>query len=330
MQQPSNPPGSWSAYYSRGERKRSQFVRLGETLEGYTQSKVERDGHPLAEVARAKGKSRWLQSTPYERCQRCDGSGRLPEGYCDCRDGYWAEKDDRKEQEEALAIWRDVISQKRDSIYKRLNLSSRQLDFTWESYVSLCKEMGVKQYPWVDSIKRWVEGHDGQQGLILKGPTGGGKTGLMIVVLRMLIEQALGNIRDYQTLSSWYARWTPSIDLFDMLRGGFGDGSFTEKLLDFKGASILFLDDLGTERVTGFVMEELMGLINHFYEQEKPLLVTTNLSIDELIKRLGDDRAIWRMVEASEWIEVPGVNFRAKKVEERQKAAARANLKAVR
>lgn len=49
---------------------------------------------------------------------------------------------------------------------------------------------------------------------------------------------------------------------------------------------LLVMDDLGTQRPTEWAMEQLMIIINHRYEYNLPLMVTTNKAVDNLP---GDD-----------------------------------------
>jgi len=59
---------------------------------------------------------------------------------------------------------------------------------------------------------------------------------------------------------------------------------------------LLHLDDLGAEKQTDWVVEQLYSLVNDRYEQERPIIVTTNPSPDELEKQIGE-RTVSRLVE---------------------------------
>ena len=56
------------------------------------------------------------------------------------------------------------------------------------------------------------------------------------------------------------------------------------------------MDDLGAEKVSEFVQDRFYLIINQRYEGCKPMIVTTNLSENELRNRLGD-RIISRFFE---------------------------------
>ena len=48
-------------------------------------------------------------------------------------------------------------------------------------------------------------------------------------------------------------------------------------------SELLIIDDLGTERKTDFALEKVYNLIDSRYRAAKPLILTTNLSIDEMM-----------------------------------------------
>jgi DNA replication protein DnaC len=46
--------------------------------------------------------------------------------------------------------------------------------------------------------------------------------------------------------------------------------------------SLLILDDLGVERSSEFALEQMFHVIDSRYRSKKPMIVTTNLTLDEL------------------------------------------------
>ena len=65
------------------------------------------------------------------------------------------------------------------------------------------------------------------------------------------------------------------------LGGMFGEErtSFLDSLGDY---DLLIIDDLGVERNTEYAMEQIFSIIDSRYYSGKPLIVTTNLKLDEL------------------------------------------------
>lgn len=54
---------------------------------------------------------------------------------------------------------------------------------------------------------------------------------------------------------------------------------------------LLHLDDLGAERRTEWVLEQLYSIVNERWQEERSIVVTTNLDLDELREQVG-----WRTV----------------------------------
>ena len=52
----------------------------------------------------------------------------------------------------------------------------------------------------------------------------------------------------------------------------------------------LVLDDLGIEKTSDWSFQTLYLIINQRYEKLKPVIFTSNLSLEELAGQLGDDR----------------------------------------
>jgi DNA replication protein DnaC len=77
-------------------------------------------------------------------------------------------------------------------------------------------------------------------------------------------------------------------DLLDMLRFSYDseDTTFEERFTEIRNASLLVLDDFGTQNATGWAQEKLFQIINYRYINKLPLVLTTNLSIDEIDARV--------------------------------------------
>jgi DNA replication protein DnaC len=79
-------------------------------------------------------------------------------------------------------------------------------------------------------------------------------------------------------------------DLLDYLRASYNPNSNTrldKRFDEVKNASLLILDDLGTESATPWAREKLYQLFNYRYSANKATVITTSLRIDELDPRLA-------------------------------------------
>ena len=66
-------------------------------------------------------------------------------------------------------------------------------------------------------------------------------------------------------------------------------GMFPEERIDYIDSigryDLLILDDLGVERNTSYAMEQMFQVVDRRYRSCKPLIVTTNLSLEQMKKR---------------------------------------------
>lgn len=129
------------------------------------------------------------------------------------------------------------------------------------------------------------------QGLFIHGSTGSGKSYL------------LGCIANYM-LGQMSVRYMVYADFLDSLRATFNrDAEHSEQQLvdEVKNVDLLLLDDLGIERPTEFSLKYLAQIIDYRYRNLKPLVVTSNFTLTELIGRFQTDlygeRIVWRLGE---------------------------------
>jgi DNA replication protein DnaC len=59
---------------------------------------------------------------------------------------------------------------------------------------------------------------------------------------------------------------------------------------------LLHLDDLGAERRTDWVLEQLYSIVNERWQNQRSITVTTNMSLDNLREQVGR-RTVSRLVE---------------------------------
>ncbi len=84
----------------------------------------------------------------------------------------------------------------------------------------------------------------------------------------------------------------------------------------FNKFDLLVLDDLGTERRSEYAQENVFNVIDARYRAKLPLIITTNLNIDEIKKpdSVGNSRIYDRVLEMCHPVEVNGHSRRRKKV----------------
>ena len=72
--------------------------------------------------------------------------------------------------------------------------------------------------------------------------------------------------------------------LLQRIRDGYNPASNSSNRAAYQqalDAEILLLDDLGAHRVTDWVLDTVTAIINHRYNENKPIIITTNLPLRE-------------------------------------------------
>ena len=144
----------------------------------------------------------------------------------------------------------------------------------------------------VNAIRDWINSMeknlDDGRGLWLMGSTGTGKTTLAMLVSKETLKA--GHSVAIYSLPKLLARIRAT---FDAAQGEESYSEFFERLCE---VDLLHIDDLGAEKQTEWVLEQLYALINERYERKRPIVVTTNLSHEELEAQIGE-RTVSRLVE---------------------------------
>jgi DNA replication protein DnaC len=141
--------------------------------------------------------------------------------------------------------------------------------------------------------------------LLLVGDLGVGKTGLTIG----LVKRALADGRT--------ALFRPMTELLGDIRATYRTQSASEPdeaamLRSLKEIDLLALDDVGTERMTGWVQERMFEVLNHRYNERRRTVISTNLGPDELGEHVGD-RIMSRILGMGWRYEILGPNLRERR-----------------
>ncbi|WP_373325662.1 ATP-binding protein [Sporomusa paucivorans] len=152
----------------------------------------------------------------------------------------------------------------------------------------------------------------GGLGVMLYGKPGTGKTHLAAAIVNARL--ASGNQAVFVTVP----------ELLSDIRDTIGRGDDTSELLDIvKSVDLLVMDDMGTERMTAWVCEQLFSVVNARLMRKKQTVVTTNYTPSELIARMAirdrhgnidDDlpgkRIVSRLTEMCQKVELRGKDQR--------------------
>jgi DNA replication protein DnaC len=157
----------------------------------------------------------------------------------------------------------------------------------------------------VNEVRGFVDDIDTRlqegRGLWLFGDTGTGKTTLAMLISKAALEA--GKTVAIYSLPKLLARIRRT---YDSEPGGDSYLSFFERLTS---VDLLHIDDLGAEKRSDWVLEQLYALVNERYEAQRSILITTNLPHPELEEQIGS-RTVSRLTQICDEVEVRGEDRR--------------------
>ncbi len=156
--------------------------------------------------------------------------------------------------------------------------------------------------------KKYAEEFDlgTKYGLMFYGHAGSGKTHLAVAITKKIIEEK-------QVL----VKFVRIVDLLLEIRKTFDENESwkaeneSDLLRKYTFTPLLILDDIGSEKTTDWVRQVLYQIIDERWIEQKPIIVTSNLTLDELEGRLGE-RIASRIAGMTKLIEMQSHDYRIK------------------
>jgi len=218
---------------------------------------------------------------------RCDGSGFLFDEVarrarpCSCRPARIARK-------RAAALEGRIPKRYRDLSFEREPVISIE-----RANPHVVRE--VRQY-----VRTVAEQLDAGRGLWFTGDVGTGKTTLAMLISKAVMEadrtvaiyslpRLLGLLRDtYQDKAQY---------------------SLNELIERLSAVDLLHVDDVGAERTSDWVLEQLYAIVNARYEDERSVIITTNLERGPLVEQIKE-RTVSRLEEMCTLVPLYGEDAR--------------------
>jgi DNA replication protein DnaC len=164
-------------------------------------------------------------------------------------------------------------------------------------------------------VQKWDEFKAEDIGLLLFGNVGTGKSFFAGCIANALLDQGIPVLmtsfpKILNTLGTLYSdernTYISSLNEYDLL----------------------IIDDLGSERETDYALEQIYSVIDARYRSRKPLIITTNLSLQEMKNyAYGNDlryaRIYDRVLEKCQPIAFTGKNYRHSNAKDAYKKAVR-------
>ena len=158
--------------------------------------------------------------------------------------------------------------------------------------------------PIVRAVQRYVRRIDEQldagRGMWLFGDVGTGKTTLAMLISKAALE----------------AGRSVAIDSLPRLRAASrmpvddaSQRSYVELIDRLAGVDLLHVDDVGAEKTSPWVLEQLYAIVNARYEEERAIVITTNLERDPLAEQITE-RTVSRLEEMCEILPLFGSDAR--------------------
>lgn len=188
---------------------------------------------------------------------------------------------------------------------KRLRIETLRADGIRDKSLTACRFGTATMSDEIVKCKRYADAWDDMRrennGLLLWGNTGNGKTFAAACIANELIDRGI------PAMITSFPR---------ILSAGYDKQEIIEQVRYYP---LLVIDDLGAERSSEYAMETVYTVIDERYKSKKPLIVTTNLTLDELCKPKNMDyqRIYDRVIEMCTPLVFKGDNLRRDKANKR-------------
>lgn len=202
----------------------------------------------------------YLDDSPV--CDQCGGSGYIGSNMCECLKELC--RQEQKRELSFLAGGRETFNQFKleyysDRIDSKFGFSPRQI---METTLQKCRNYAF-------SFGK------NAGNLLFSGGTGLGKTFLSACIARVVADRGYSVV--YESASHLFAKLeTAKFSPTEENR---------REAAQFASCDLLIIDDLGTEMTSQFVLAALYTLLNDRILEGKPMVVSTNFSIDEIMRR---------------------------------------------
>ena len=196
--------------------------------------------------------------TPRQKRINAMGKTMEPRCMCACQTADHEKREQKRKHQEFL----DMVERNRS-----VGLSDPELrKHTFENDLGYNpKQIAIaKQY-----VQHWEEFLASSTGLILWGNVGTGKSYIAGCIANALLDKGV------PVIMTNFARLLNKLtDMYSGDRNAYIDS--------FKRYPLMIIDDLGIERDSEFAREQVFSVIDSRYRSQLPMIVTTNLSLEEL------------------------------------------------
>lgn len=226
-----------------------------------------------------------------------DGKPKKVPVMCKCRaEEEKLKKEQMQKEEEMRSIQRAKISSMMDDTFRTACFANYQIRNGNERHLKVAKKYCIE----------FSKMYERNQGLLFWGAVGTGKSYTAACIANYLLEA------NTSVVMTSFVRILQEMQGFDRER----EETFTNKLNSVK---LLIIDDLGAERSTDYALEKVYGIIDNRYRAKKPLILTTNLTLQQMQEAtdIRYARIYDRIFEMCYPMEFSGVSWRKREAAQR-------------
>ena len=196
--------------------------------------------------------------TPRQKQINAMGKTMEPRCMCACQTADYEKREQERKHREFL----DMVARNRS--VGLLDPELRKHTFENDLGYNPKQIAMAKQY-----VQHWEEFLASSTGLLLWGDVGTGKSFIAGCIANALLDKGV------PVIMTNFARLLNKLtDMYSGDRNAYIDS--------FKKYPLMIVDDLGMERNSEFAREQIFSVIDSRYRSQLPMIVTTNLSLDEL------------------------------------------------
>lgn len=212
------------------------------------------------------------------------------------------------------------------AVWSSLRIPPRLVGALFETYKPTCQEQERALEKCRAFATNGLDSINQGRGLFIKGAVGTGKSHLSVSTLRAIVEI---NIDRFGRPASdngfvgepiydgFYCSMISVVDLLGILRESFSADQLrapARRLLNrVRSDAVVILDDIGAERPSEWVEEQLYALIDIRYRMQRSTIFTTNCSMKKLEAQIGS-RSVSRIIEMCEGIKLGGEDWRKRSI----------------
>lgn len=226
---------------------------------------------------------------------------------CEKAKGYWEKyEENMKLINEEIKNFKETELRRNEINYliKRSNLGRRFTDRTFDTFRKT-KDNEIPFNKAFEYVTNFAEYENKGKGLIFIGQVGTGKTHLSAAIANYLMFE--------ETIPVKFGNVTTLLGEIKNSYSNSKEVSEGELIHLLSNVRLLIIDDLGKEKCTEWSNNIIYTIINNRYENYKPVIVTTNLSIKELENQIGE-ASVSRLIEMCNGIKMDGMDFRKSKL----------------